>query len=287
MLDKVFGEFLSGLAKALLELIDFNNLLQLIFFAENELLKITGLDFGKLFDFFQDVGIGFIGIKFLLKVLNVYILEVDGDPETPFVYYVIRFGKALMLALTFRHLYKFVIEKFIKFIEKTEIKVFEAFTSKGMGEISVLIDTIVTTLSTLKIILIFVWALAALYLWFMFLQKGVETLILRIGVSWAASGVINSDDGVWKPYLNKFFQNAITVLVQYILMVLSLRLMLDITNILYSFAFLFMAIRTPRFLQEFMIVTSTGGGLSNRIYYGAQMMRSAVRFLTSKGGVKN
>ena len=75
--------------------------------------------------------------------------------------------------------------------------------------------------------------------------------------------------------MKKFFLNAATVLIQIALIKLSLTVML-MGNIFYPLAMAFVAMRTPRFLQEFMLnVSGSGGSVVNTVYHTSRLFQMA------------
>lgn len=274
MFNKLLSDFLSKLVQELLSWIQFDKLLDLAFFAEQELASKSGFDVSSIVSLFQDVGLYFIGIKFLLKGFNIYITYLEGDADASPFYLLTRFMKALAIALSFTAIYDILIKEFIAFIRQVETTIFDSFF-QSVPNLWGVFQLYVNSLPALGFVVI--WIIFSIILWIDFLKRGIETLILRIGISWAAAGIINSDDGAFRPYINKFFQNAITVMIQYILMIFSLRLAIS-GELLWAIAVLSIARATPRFLQEFMIVTRGDVGMMNKAYYGVQGARSIVNF---------
>lgn len=52
-----------------------------------------------------------------------------------------------------------------------------------------------------------VFVIVYFILYFQFLMRGLEILILRVGIPLACVGLLDNDKGVFKAYLNKFFQS--------------------------------------------------------------------------------
>lgn len=76
---------------------------------------------------------------------------------------------------------------------------------------------------------------------------------------------MDSDKGIFATYVKKFFQSILTVVIQ--IMLVKLAILLIISNqYIDSTAILLVALRTPKFLQEFILVASNGGGVSNAIH---------------------
>lgn len=277
MLEKILTDFSNSLIEGFLKLIQFNNLLNLAFFAEEEFSSATGFNFSLVFRFFMDAGICLIGVKFLLKGFNIYILYTEGDADVSPFHLLMRFIKALVMALSFSELYGYLMRQFVQFILAAERQVFGSFLATLPANPIEAITMVSNTL--INAVLFIVWIIFAILFWFGFIKRGIEMLILRAGIAWAAAGIINSDDGVWRPYLNKFFQNAITVLVQYLLMIVSLRLIFS-QHIFYAVFFLATAVSLPRFLSEFMIAVRGDGGMMSKAYYAGQMVMSSKRAIT-------
>ena len=59
-----------------------------------------------------------------------------------------------------------------------------------------------------------VFVIVYFILYFQFLMRGLEILILRVGIPLACVGLIDNDKGVFKPYMSKFFQSALSVVIQ-------------------------------------------------------------------------
>jgi len=112
-----------------------------------------------------------------------------------------------------------------------------------------------------------------LILWMQFMMRGVEMMVMRVGMPIACTGLIDSDKGVFAPYMKKFFMNAATVLIQICLIKLSLTVMI-MGNPFYSLAIAFVAMRTPKFLQEFMMnMGGAGGSIVNTVYHSSRLVQ--------------
>ena len=109
-------------------------------------------------------------------------------------------------------------------------------------------------------------------LYFQFLMRGLEILILRIGVPLACIGLLDNDKGVFKTYINKFFQSTLAVVIQISLAKLGVGLMLNM-HIFWGVACMVLAIKTPRFLQDFLVTTGGGGGgVINNVYHSVRLV---------------
>jgi uncharacterized membrane protein len=105
-----------------------------------------------------------------------------------------------------------------------------------------------------------------LYAIFPVLMRGLEIMILRIGLPLACVGLLDNDKGVFKTYINKFFQSTLAVVVQICLCKLGVGMMMNVgvnMNIFWGIACIVLAIKTPRFLSDFMVPTGGGTGAVN------------------------
>ena len=109
----------------------------------------------------------------------------------------------------------------------------------------------ISTLGLVTAIFGLVFVIVYFILYFQFLMRGLEILILRVGMPLACVGLIDNDKGVFKPYMSKFFQSALSVIIQISLAKLGVGLMMNM-HIFWGVACMILAVRTPKFLQEFI-----------------------------------
>lgn len=100
-------------------------------------------------------------------------------------------------------------------------------------------------------------------LYFQFLTRGFEMLILRLGIPFACIGLLNANQGAFKGYIQKFINNAFTIIIQLLLVQFSI-LLLNGGHFVLAFTSSSIALRTPQMLQEFMI-SSGGGSTSGKV----------------------
>lgn len=100
-------------------------------------------------------------------------------------------------------------------------------------------------------------AIQLVLLYFQFLTRGFEMLILRLGIPFASIGLLNANQGAFKGYIQKFINNAFTVIVQLLLVQFAI-LLLNGGHFVLAFTASSIALKTPQMLQEFMISAGTG-----------------------------
>lgn len=241
----------------------FNNLIDTCFNTEQYLTTLFGtqwIDFTNLKTIILSFAITLIILKFLKKGFDTYILWVEGDIDTPFLTFVTYFARALILAISFPILYDWLITVSKEFANdllnalniSAQQEIIQGLVNgAGIGIFSSIFAIII-------LIMLFI-------LYIKLLMQGIELFILKLGFPLACIGLVDSDKGVFAPYVKKFFQSILTVIIQ--IMLIKLAILLIISNqYIDATAMLFVAMRTPKFLQEFMLVASNGGGISNAIH---------------------
>lgn len=163
------------------------------------------------------------------------------------------FVRAIVVALSFEFLFNLVIE------------IAEMFGNELLNALSLdlmlpdwgyVVEFCMTSLFSSITGLIAIILFVILYI--QFLVRGVEILILRLGFPLACVGLIESNSGVFQSYSQKLFKSVLTVVVQIVLCKLGLALVFT-SHWFYTIATVIMAIKTPSFLQEFMLTGNSGG----------------------------
>ena len=235
--------------------------------AEDYLDTLLGTNgISGIFDIFFALGVSLIVLKFLKKGFERYILWTEGDADADPLILLTGFFKALAVAISFPTMYSWLAE------------VISDLTSQLIttiaGDMKTDFSLIVTGISTAGIftgIISLIFFICFFMLYIQFLTRGLEILILRVGLPLACVGLMDNDNGVFRSYIQKFFQSTIAVVVQIVLAKLGVALMLN-THVFWGLAALILAIRTPKFIQEFLIISnSQSGGMMNKIYSSARI----------------
>jgi len=251
-----------------------NSLIPMAFYAENYMsTSIAGgmLNFSGLYNLFFGFGLSLIVLKFLKKGFDIYVGWSDGDPDLDPLNLVTNFLRAMVVALCFPILYDALIKATSDLIDQT-IMVIDQLTNQQS-----IIDIIVNIISNSIFMALAGLIMVILYLilWVQFMMRGIEMMVMRIGVPIACVGLIDNDKGIFAPYMKKFFMNAATVLIQITLIKLSLTVMI-MGNPFYSLAMVFVAMRTPKFLSEFMLnISGAGGSVINTVYHTSRLFQMA------------
>jgi len=196
-------------------------------------------------------------------------LWTEGDADTEPLILLTGFFKALAIAVSFPTLYGWLAE----IIEDLTDQLIAVISNSMETDFTAVITGISSAgLFTAIISLIFFICFFLLYL--QFLTRGLEIFILRVGLPLACVGLMDADKGVFRTYIQKFFQSTLAVLVQIVLAKMGVALMLN-THVLWGIAALLLALRTPRFLQEFIIVSGGHGGGMGTVYQSVRLVQIA------------
>lgn len=246
----------------------FNGLIDMCFNSENYISSNFGstvIDFSQLKALILTLAISLIVLKFLKKGFDMYIMWTDGEADTPPLTYIVYFIRAIAMAVSFSILYDWVVQIAKSFGET----MLQTMNMADNISLTTTIANIATTglfnsiVALIGLILLFV-------LYIQFLMRALEMFVLKLGFPLACVGLVNPDGGVFKSYSEKLFKSVLTVLVQIILCKIAIILILNV-KMLFGIAAIIMAIKTPKFIQEFMLGGGTGG-ISNVIVTTSKTM---------------
>ena len=226
-----------------------------------------------LFDIMLGFGISLIILKFLKKGFECYVMWTDGDPDSEPVGLVVRFMQAMVVAVCFPVMYGWMGEIAEDLIDQ----LMTAIGASTEYDWQTWVNGI-STLGLTTAIFGLIFIICYFMLYFQFLMRGLEIMILRIGMPMACVGLLDNDKGVFKTYINKFFQSTLAVGIQICLCKLGVGMMLNIginMNVFWGLACMVLAIKTPAFLRDFLIPTTGGGGAINNIYHSVRLVGMA------------
>lgn len=247
-----------------------NDLVSIALYADrymDSLLGTSGLS--QVFDIFFGLGVSLIVLKFLKKGFEQYILWTEGDADTEPLILLTGFFKALAIAVSFPTLYDWLAE----IIEDLTDQLIKAI-SNGMETDFTAVITGISSAGLFTAIISLIFFICFFLLYLQFLTRGLEIFILRVGLPLACVGLMDADKGVFRTYIQKFFQSTLAVLVQIVLAKMGVALMIN-THVFWGIAALLLALRTPRFLQEFIIVSGGHGGGMGTVYQSVRLVQIA------------
>lgn len=241
----------------------FENLVKICFDAETyltEILSVQVLDFTMLKSVVLNFAIALIILKCIKKGVTMYISQTEGNSETPTHIFIMYFVRSLVIALVFPFVYDVFVNVFSDFanqiINSLNLTYQEGLTRNLATVSAVGISTAIMGVIELVLLIL---------LYIQMLMRGVEMFVLKTSFPIFCVGLLDSNKGVFAPFIKKFFQCAFTIIIQIALAKIDI-LLISSSQLIMAIAVLLVALRTPKFLQEFILISGNGtSGISNMI----------------------
>ena len=268
MLVELIQNFISGSEVTLKSI--FSSMLNLVFHIERELsnLKLTDgsfINFNAIYQTIFNYAIYILVIVFIAKAIKIYFLMHDGDAEQNPIQLAIGMLKAVIVMICFKEIY----DIFVGIVQEFLNNILNHLTIQGTNLAEILSNNmgggIFTAVACL--VLLIVW----LILICQFIMKGIEILVMRLGIPFASIGLLNSDNGVFPEYIRDFLLTAFTLVVQLALLNLSILSLVN-GHLIYGIAIAIVSVNTPMMLGKFMIKPS--GSLINSVGNTARSIRA-------------
>ncbi len=268
MLVELIQNFISGSEVTLNSI--FSSMLNLVFHIERELsnLKLADgsfINFNAIYQTIFNYAIYILVIVFIAKAIKIYFLMHDGDAEQNPIQLAIGMLKAVIVMICFKEIY----DIFVGIVQEFLNNILNHLTIQGTNLAEILSNNmgggIFTAVACL--VLLIVW----LILICQFIMKGIEILVMRLGIPFASIGLLNSDNGVFPEYIRDFLLTAFTLVVQLALLNLSILSLVN-GHLIYGIAIAIVSVNTPMMLGKFMIKPS--GSLINSVGNTARSIRA-------------
>lgn len=230
------------------------------------LTTVSGVEFfSLLMPVSYGFGISLIILKFLKKAFDIYVLWTDGDPDADPFLLLTNFVRAVGTALIFQWLYQI----FVDICRDVTDQIMSAI-SQGTSPTIEWVNAI-TSMGIVPAIAGLIFLICYLILLFSFMARGIEMMVMKIGVPLACVGLLDNDKGVFRAYINQFVKAFITTIVQIMLVKIGLSLMLNSTmlssqNIMWGIACMMAAMSMPKILREFLVPTGGDGHFGNTVF---------------------
>jgi hypothetical protein len=251
----------------MLEYIDdvLGDLSPLAFYIEDKLAKVSAygsLDVTGVFDYVATFGLLLLTLKLFHKIFITYILG-NGDPDLSPFQLLVNFCTAILIIVAFPELYDYAVEGTDSLINALLRLIADGTHTDDLSNVvSMLTQNIFNAILGL---IFFAYVLVS---YINFLGLGFELLILRASISLAAVGVLDSDGGVFKSFIQLFWQALLTVVVQLVITKLAIAVC-STGHILLGIAAIKTALKSPKILQSMIInMGGNGGGVTNVYYAG-------------------
>jgi len=217
-----------------------------------------------------------VALKFLFKGFKIYILWRDGDADSSPQDMVIGVAQAAAMMVCFPYLYDLIADLTVTFSDGVMSRL--DIAGVKVGDVSLMA---ISTAGLFELVVLLIYVVLVVVLCVKLIQRGVELLILRLGVPFACLGLLDSDFGLFKSYMQTFYKTMFTSVTQIVLMSLSIRVItnMSLANLICGIAIIAAAFGTPALMQN-MLVPSGGGNVTNKIYSGARVVQMAKGLFT-------
>lgn len=249
-----------------LDVLDFST----VFNCETVFQEKVGVDIAPVSKVVFSFAFYLLALKFVWKLFNTYMLGADGNEDAEPVIHVVNLGKAIFISLAFGLLFS----DMMSIGNEIAIKILNAIKMKPI-EMDSILDALykTATVELGELLMLFVYIIMSIVLAVTFTLNAIQLIILRVGISFSALGMLDSDGGVFKPYIKKFFQICFAVIIQLVCYKLSMYA-LSQGSYLWAITLLLMALKAPAWLSEFIMTNPSGGGKLQQALYSISILRS-------------
>lgn len=243
-----------------------SELYKLVFDCGDYLTTASGVNFfSAITPTVYGIGISLIVLKFLKKGFDIYVMWTDGDPDSDPMLLLTNFVRAIATALIFNWVYGLFVD-ICRDVTDTILNTIDEnsnFTQEWV--------TAITSLGIVPAIAGLIFVICFIIIYFSLMARGIEMMVMRMGIPLACAGLLDNDKGIFRAYINQFVKAFITTLVQITLCKIGLALMLQYTdiawyNIFWGIACMIAAISMPKILREFLIPTGGDGKVGNTVF---------------------
>ncbi|VYU74265.1 Uncharacterised protein [Eubacterium limosum] len=255
--------------------------------------------FSKIYTLIVCIAVSLIVLKTVYKGFQTYVLG-DNDPSQDPIVLFKKMMQAFIIAIGFNSILYYILYSFVAVtVQGITTLIYGSFIEELIGQdgsiqigglfINILGNTAKWLVNPLNLIFLVIWIISFLVLYVKFIMRSVELLYLRIGFPIACVGVLDSDYGVFKPFVKKFFQAAVTIIIQIALLYLSLGIIAipifskdasaGIITTIFACCFLWASFSVPKVLAEFLLWSGGGNGAASVINMGANVTRAIRTFV--------
>ena len=231
------------------------------------IFPLAGVKFDALSTVIATFAISLLTLKFVKKIADVYALQTDGDPNGDIAVLVTNYCKAVVVSLVFTTIWGFILDILLDF----NSQLWQAAGQADSGSIFSLVTAFFE--GGFSDGAEFFWKMA--YYWIggvlliTLFMDGLELWLVRLGVTLAACGMLDSDSGIWKQYMRIFLKVILTIMIKLLMWRVSMVFMVVgsgeiIIRLILAIMSLIVAFRMPKLLSE-LLIPKNGGGAGGKI----------------------
>jgi|LGOV01.1.fsa_nt_gb hypothetical protein len=245
------------------------NLAEQVFYIDQWMSDASGLDLAKgITPIFNQLALLLLVIKFTKSGFETYVTWTGGDPDSDPMAMLQRTVKAFVMIVAFPMLYQI----FARVCTGVLYEIINTMNSDFLNTENFVKSLIEAQMGPFAVSFFFI---GSLIMYFQMLGRGIQMWIMQIGFPLACVGLIDSDNGVYAPFVMTFFKAGMTTIVQLSLLSLAYVLMAG-GDIFIGFGTLAAGISIPALLQQFM-VHSGNSNLSGKALTVARVTEVVVR----------
>lgn len=266
ILLSLVNEFRESVAEFFLSFIDFSTVFNCVETFQDE----VGVDISPVVNTVFLYAFYLLALKFVWKLFDTYILGANGNDDAEPIVFIVNLGKAIFISLAFGLLFS----KLMSVSSKIATDILASIKMKPLEADNILEAIILEEQTSLMaLLMLIVYVIMSIVLAITFIQNAIQLVVLRVGISFSVVGLLDSDGGVFKPYMKKFFQICWAAILQVIFYKLSMYALSQFSW-LWAFSLLLMAIKAPAWLSEFILTNPGGGGKLQQALYSFSIIRS-------------
>ena len=260
MLVELIQKFIDGSEATLNSL--FKSMVNLVFFIERELnsIQVQGgskIDFNGIYQVVFNYACFILVIVFIANLIKIYFLQNDGDAEKNPIHLIVGMLKAVIIMICCKEIYDIFVGITSSFLNS----ILGAMPVKTVSLSEVLSGNIAGGIFTAVacLVLLITW----LVLICQFIMKGIEMLLMRMGIPFAS---IRTFKFRWR--IRGFLMTAFTLVIQLTLMNLSILVTIN-GHLIYAIAIAIISVNTPMILSKYLakpngsIINSAGNTARN------------------------
>ncbi|WP_449290644.1 conjugal transfer protein TrbL family protein [Oscillibacter ruminantium] len=283
ILEKTINGWIGNLVTAAFEGFDgiMTDILSNAFHVETLMLSrettvLTDNSIRSVYIFIYLLVCSLVVLNFLFKGIQIYILWRDGDADSSPRDMLVGAIQSGIVMICFPYLYEEVTNVFIYVAEGIMGRLGLSGGFTGWDRVGIAMVS-----GPIYLILLLVFVIMVFILWIRLLGRGFELLILRLGVPFATLGLLDSDMGMFKGYMQIFIKTGFTTVLQVTMMSLAFRIIgtFNLSNILLAITAMTVALSTPVIMQQILIAGGSGGGGITQKAYSAGMLIRSLRAL--------
>lgn len=187
MLVELIQKFIDGSEATLNSL--FKSMVNLVFYIERELnaIQVQGgvkIDFNGIYQVIFSYACFILVVVFISKLIKTYFLQSDGDSEKSPIHIVIGMLKAVIIMICFKEVYDIFVGITSNFLNS----ILGAMPVKTVSLAQALSNNIAGGIFTAVacLVLLITW----LVLICQFIMKGIEILLMRMGIPFASIRIV-------------------------------------------------------------------------------------------------